>query len=101
SHWIKYQPLGRLPSMTEELLLPEKVGQATIAKISAALAAAPSAALLTALATDPRKGVQQALRRYQRQQQATAELHAALQQELTRERQLWPPYPLIDRKSVV
>lgn len=80
--------------MTEELLLPEKVGQATIAKISAALAAAPSAALLTALATDPRKGVQQALRRYQRQQQATAELQAALQQKLTLERQLWPQYPL-------
>ncbi|MFD1466308.1 ribonuclease HII [Lapidilactobacillus mulanensis] len=67
----------------------------SIAQIKAELLMTPDLERLTVLAADPRKGVQLALKQFQRRQAQVQARQQALAERLRLEKQLWPQYPLI------
>lgn len=68
----------------------------TLSEYRTLLAQPPVAAdVLAALTADPRKGAQQLLQRYQREQARAAAARADFEQRLEFEQSLWPQYPHI------
>lgn len=67
----------------------------SIAEIKAELLSSPSLARLEALAGDPRKGVQLALKQFEQRQRRLKARQQAAEQRLQFERSLWSDYPLI------